>query len=276
MSTSLVQYLEFRKEYDDIISHAINILDAQAGHKVRNERENYGEKIFGKIVCHALSLQKLLPSPDPATDTDIWDISSQYALSRTILESYEALTYIAVDQISEEELECRVLAWKLHAEERRQKMLEMIGSKNPAVKEIERNVRDLREEILDPKLSPYIPKDIRGKIEKNNCPPYLVSRSKRLSAGRINADYFTAALMHLSSHVHTHPFSLHQLFEFKAGTAEAYSLVKVGGQYACGFLCTAVRDMTELFAPRVPKPTTNVHRTLDIWCELLEKGVRLS
>lgn len=268
------QYKEFREEFDAVIIYSIELLNAQAGHKVKNERENYGEKIFGKMVCHAISLQRLLPSLNPSSDKEIWDISGQYALSRTILESYEAFAYIVLGELSEEEIECRVLAWKLHAEERRLQMLNLIGSKIPAILNIEKEIAQHRSELLKKEFEPYIPKNALGKIKKGDCPDYLIPRNMRLSAGNIDVDYFKAALMQLSSHVHSHPFSLHQLFEFKAGSDEAFTLVKVGAQYACGFLCASVRDMSTLFSPRVPIIDASTKQSVEKWCDLLSNGVK--
>lgn len=274
MQTASSQYAEFRKEFDSVIGYAIKLLNAQAGHKVQNERENYGEKIFGKMVCHAISLQRLFPSLNPGFDKEIWDISSQYALSRAILESYEAFAYIVLGGLSEEELECRILAWKLHAEERRWQMLNLIGSRNPVITMIEKTVGELRSALLEKKYEPYISKDLLGKIKKGDCPDYIIPRSRRLIYGSVDIDYFKAALMQLSSHVHSHPFSLHQLFDFKAGSQEAFNLVKIGGQYACGFLCAAIRDMSELFSSRVPEADVETKRVVDQWCDLLSKGVK--
>lgn len=268
---SLSRYSEFRNEYDELLAHAINVLDAQAGYAVQSERENYGEKIFGKLICHAISLQRLMPNKNPTEYSQIWDVSSAYALSRAILESYEAFAYIATEKLSEAELECRVLAWKLHAQERRLKMLTLIGSQSPDIKEVERSIRELKDAVFSPFYAPFISKENRGKIDKGDTPPYLTPRSKRLLAARVNAEYFKVALMHLSSHVHTHPFSLDQLFEFKAATPEAYLLMQVGGQYACGFLSAAVRDMSALFSPRIPAIPTRVQQTLELCCETLEK-----
>jgi hypothetical protein len=276
MSSESSKYADFHTEFEALLEYAIALLNAQAGHNVQNSRENYGEKIFGKIVCHAISLKRILPHPVGSKDTEIWDISSAYALSRTILESYEALAYVALEGISEEELECRILAWKLHAQERRHKMLSLIGSKDPRISEVEEDIQALRELVLDKKFEQFLPKDVRGKITKGECPSYLVPRSVRLKAANINADYFTAVLMQLSSHVHAHPFSLHQLFDFKAGTPEAYGLMKVAGQYACGFLVVAVREMSSLFAPRIPEPSVGVRETFDLWRELLQRGVKLT
>lgn len=276
MDSESSQYAEFYTEFEALLEYAIAVLNAQAGHKVQSSRENYGEKIFGKIVCHAISLKRILPNPIRSKDTEIWDISSAYAISRTILESYEALAYVAVENISEEELECRILAWKLHAQERRHKMLLLIGSKDPRIAEVEEDIRSIRVAVLGPQFGHILPKELRGKINKGECPPYLVSRRVRLNAADINSDYFTAALMHLSSHVHAHPFSLHQLFDFRAGTAEAYGLMKIGGEYAGGFLAAAVREMSNLFSPRIPDPPTSVRDTLELWWAILQRGVKLA
>ncbi len=276
MDSESSRYAEFHAEFEALINYAVAVLNAQAGHKVQSSRENYGEKIFGKIVCHAISLKRILPDPSRSKDTEIWDISSAYALSRAILESYEALAYVTVEGISEEELECRILAWKLHAQERRHKMLTLIGSRDPRIAEVEEDITLLRRSVLDMRFELFLSKSVLGKVVNGECPPYLVSRSIRLDAADINSNYFTAALMHLSSHVHAHPFSLHQLFDFKAGTPEAYGLMKIAGQYACGFLAVSVREMSNLFSPRAPDPPACVQATLELWWDILRQGVKLA
>jgi len=160
------QYYEFHTEFEALLGYAVALLNAQTGYKVQNSRENYGEKVFGKIVCHSISLKRILPNPIRSEDSEIWDISSVYALSRTILESYEALAYVATEGISEEELDCRILAWKLHAQERRHKMLSLIGSKDPGMAEVEKDIKALRELLLENRFNKIV---INGGVFQGSC-----------------------------------------------------------------------------------------------------------
>jgi hypothetical protein len=178
MSQAQSEYSDCYGELESLTGYAISLLETQTGHEVRNDRENYGEKAFEKIVCHAISLRRILPNPVSSRDTEIWDISSVYALSRTIVESYEALAYIVIGGVTEEELECRILAWKLHAQERKHKMLNLIGSNDPRVKKIDENIQELRKAILNEKFSQFLTRGDLGKIEKGDCPPYLLSREQ--------------------------------------------------------------------------------------------------
>ncbi|MGH7926902.1 MAG: hypothetical protein ACREQV_03820, partial [Candidatus Binatia bacterium] len=87
------------------------------------------------LVCHGLSLQRLSPTPVP-TAGEFWDISSNYAIARALIETYEALSYIAIEDVQETEREFRVLLWKLHAQERRIEMLRLIGSKHSDINNV--------------------------------------------------------------------------------------------------------------------------------------------
>jgi hypothetical protein len=80
--------------------------------------------------------------------------------------------------------------------------------------------------------------------------------------------------MHLSQHVHTLPFSVDQLFQFKAGDPECLRLMSVAVEYAIGFLAKSLIGMIELFSPRVPSLTSDLGQALGIWEKLLAKGVK--
>jgi hypothetical protein len=268
----------YRATYDEfsgLLDHSVATADLQKGRKVRGDRDSYGEKIFIKLVCHGLSLRRLSPSPIP-TAGELWDISSNYALARTLIETYEALAYVSIEEVPDSEREFRILLWKLHAQERRLEMLRLIGSNHPDIPQLETENMELRDAVLAHPHLPTTGQNLARKVQRKETPPYHLSRAERDVRSNINRDYHTVMIMHLSSHVHTHPFSVHQLFEFKAGDPDCLRLMGIAVQYSSAFLAKAVIGMRRLLAPNVPPLTSSLQKTLETLDALLAKGVNVA
>lgn len=270
-----IRYRNNYEEFASLLGSAVATIELQKGRKTRGDRDSYGEKIFGKLICHGLSLQRLSPTPKP-TGQELWDISSSYALARTLIETYEALAYISLEDVQDSEREFRVLLWKLHAQERRIEMLRLIGSNHPDIPQLATNIDELRNAVLKHPHLASAGEDIARKVRRGETPPYHLSRAERDARSNISHDYHTAVIMHLSSHVHTHPFSIHQLFDFKAGDPECLRLMGVSLQYSSAFLAKTLIGMRKLFAPNVPPLSSSLQQALDTWNALLAKGVKIA
>lgn len=204
----------------------------------------------------------------------MWDISSSYAIARTLVETYEALAYVALDRIEATEREFRFLLWTVHAEERRLEMLRLIRSKHREIAEIERKLNAARSAILRHPFAQSVAPGLVKKIERGETPPFHNSRADRDAASGIDNDYHRAVTMHLSSHVHTHPFSVQQLLSFQAGDPECLQLMSIPLQYSCGFLAKAIPGMIDLFGPRSPQVSEPLERALAVWNQGLATGFK--
>ena len=145
------RYQSICTELDLLISHGMRISFGLANKPAPLDREFYSDRIFSKLLSHAITLRRIVPTgltPKKEGDTELWDISSTCALARALIESYDSLFYVAVDNITDEEREFRFLLWELHAEERREKKLNLIGSKNPRLIEITKDIETLRQRVL--------------------------------------------------------------------------------------------------------------------------------
>lgn len=273
MHEALQHYASSYSEFSSLLAYSVSLIEAQRGETPRDERESYAERIFGKLVCHGLSLQRLSPSPPPTKSGELWDVSSNYALARTLIETYDALAYVAFESISNTEREFRLLLWQVHSLERRAEMLRLMGSKDPKVGDVLTDLARLKSSLLGHTFLLSAGEELRKKIEKGETPPYHLSQKERDQRAGIDRDYHRAVVMHLSSHVHTHPFSVYQLFEFQAGDPECFRLMAIPLQYSTGFLSKAVVGMIELFQPRTPPINASLQRTIDLWNGLLAKGV---
>jgi hypothetical protein len=266
------RYRDAYDEFSSLLAYAVALIEAQAGHEPDNEREFYGERIFGKLVCHGMSLKRLSPSPPPVHARELWDVSSSYAIARTLIETYDALAYVAFELLEPMEREFRLSLWKLHAEERRAEMLRLIGSTEAVA--LQARVVELKQAMLAHPFLPQAGTELRMKLQKGEIPPYHLTQRERGKRAEIDRDYHRAVVMHLSSHVHTHPFSVYQLFQFQAGEPECLRLMSIPLQYSAAFLAKAIDGMIAIFHPRVPAVSPTLRRALDSWNELLRKGVK--
>ncbi|MBL8535463.1 MAG: hypothetical protein JNL33_16565 [Betaproteobacteria bacterium] len=273
MEDHVQKYREAYEELSDLLTHAVALIDAQSGYVPNGDREFYAERIFTKMVCHGLSLQRLTPSP-PFPGDELWDISSSYAVARSLIETYEALAYVSLEPVDEKEREFRFLLWKLHAQERRREMLRLIGSAHPEALGIETNIAALRSAILGHPFTSTLSPAFRGKVARGETPPYHLSRAERDARTGIDRDYHAAVIMHLSAHVHTHPFSIHQLFDFRAGNPDCVRLMAIPLRYCSAFLGRAILGIRQLFAPRVPVMPPHLLQIITNWGEVLSKGVK--
>lgn len=274
MTQSVERYRDTYEEFSSLLAYAVRLIEAQAGQKAMADRLFYGERIFVKMVCHGLTLKRLSPSPEASREPEMWDISSSYAIARTLVETYEALAYVALDSIDATEREFRFLLWQVHAEERRLEMLRLIRSKHSEMTEVERKLHAARSAILGHPFALSVDPGVMKKIERGEAPPFHNTRAERDAASGIDNDYHRAVTMHLSSHVHTHPFSVQQLLSFQAGDPECLRLMSIPLQYSCGFLAKAIPGMIDLFGPRSPQVSEPLGRALAVWNQGLATGFK--
>ncbi|MEX3858215.1 MULTISPECIES: hypothetical protein [Paraburkholderia] len=108
------RYIAILSEYDAILAHARAMSDRLAGRCVSEKHLSYAETIFTKLLCHACSLQKLGPMLQPTSGPELWDIGAACVLARTLIEAFDALTYVSLHPVPPVERELRILAWELH------------------------------------------------------------------------------------------------------------------------------------------------------------------
>lgn len=73
--------------------------------------------IFAKLVITSIAILRFIPESkyfSSVCGMKIWDITSIAFLTRNLIETYLALYYIAIDDVSVDEKELRKLFWKYH------------------------------------------------------------------------------------------------------------------------------------------------------------------
>ena len=274
MNKEFQRYSKNLTEFEMILSYAELFVNSLVGLKPSCPNDVYGERIFVKLLCHAITLLKISPSKAKDSQRELWDISSCYAVSRALIETYDAFHYIGVAKVSDDEKEFRLLFWKLHAEARRFDMLSKMGSKDPRVGETGKEVQRLKSCLLAHQKIILCTNQLKSNIEKGKYQPYHLTQKQRNEEAGISHEYRDVATMHLSSHVHTHPFSVMQIVDFKAGSPECVGLMGIAIQYSTAFLAKAVQGMLQLFHPVAPVMNKETEVVYSIWLKVAENGIK--
>lgn len=270
------RYRQICEEFDLLIDYAKQISAALKGRDAPCDREYYASLIFAKLLSHAITLRRISPSglnPTVSGASELWDLSSSGAIARTLIETFDALAYVSLNDVSPEERSFRVLIWRLHAEERREKMLTFIGSLPSTINETKELKIKLRTELCANQMFLKGDSGLCGKIRKGETPQFHLSAVDRCQISNINHDYYKAATIYLSSYVHTFPFSIQQLMELHAGECKSLRLMSIPLQFASGFLAKAIAGMRCLFVHALPNASDQVLLSLDSWELLISKGV---
>jgi hypothetical protein len=274
MNSEFQRYLRNINEFSELLSYGEALANSLVGVSPNSTYDLYGERIFVKLLCHGVTLRKISPSPKQNVDSELWDISSSYAVARALIETFDALSYIALANVDEKEKEFRLLFWKLHAEARRLGMLTKIGSKDPRVENTKKEIEELNIKVLNHPRIDVCTQQIISNIKKGKYQPYHLTQKQRNEEAGINHEYHDAVTMHLSSHVHTHPFSVQQIIDFKAGSEECIGLMGIAIQYSSAFLAKAIEGIQRIFNQNRPNMDENTKTIFEQWLYVANNGIK--
>lgn len=269
------KYASTVRDYEAVLEYAKAVSISLVGLTPPSSHVGYGEQIFVKLLAHCVTLRQLAPDPDRKNPKELWDLSSMSAVARCVIEAHDAFVYITLGNVGSEEREFRIRLWKLHDQSRRAKMLQGIGSQDPRNEEICKSVERMRQEIKDSPFYQSLDVGIKRKLADSDPPPYYLSQRERCVRYGVDFDYYNAITMQLSQHVHTLPFAIHQLFNFKAGNADELVSMSLPLQYAMPFLARVTDEMRMLFPCHAPSPPSETAKTMALWRNIYTAGVRV-
>lgn len=270
------RYESICAELDTLVKYGVSASSALANKEAPLDREYYADRIFSKLLCHAITLKRIIPTglvPLKQGYSELWDISSACSLTRALIESFDALAYVSIEEIRDHEREFRILLWKLHSEERRSKMLELIGSSSPEFTRIKEDIIKLRNDVMQHNFFTTLDKGTQKKISNQKSPAFYLSHAEKNKRASLNHEYYNSCIIFLSSYVHTYPFSIHQLMKFRAGDEESLRLMSMPIQYTVGFLAKGIEGIRIVFGKRLPSMTDQESELCLIWTEILKNGI---
>ena len=131
-------------------------------------------------------------------------------------------------------------------------MLRLIGSTAPGVVDVDKNVTELRQKLTSHDFFNSADAGLKKKVQNGNVPPFHLSHADRNKRAGVNHEYYNAAVMFLSSYVHTYPFSVHQLMEFRAGDFLTVRTLTFHTRYVFFLIHHATREIVHVRVTRHP------------------------
>jgi len=248
MEEEIQKYNSSLAELSVCIEHIVSVSVFLTDRPTETESQYYGSFLFAKLALHAASFRSLLPevpNNDPHT-VQIWDLSSLSVLLRTIIDNYYAFYYIAADSNDATEIELRILVWKYHSEHTRLQGVKRIGASGRRVDDLRRTVKAFRNQLESNSAFLNLDVGLRKKVREGRI-SFLYSNSELSDRCGIDRNYYKATFDRLSSFVHSMPFSLSQLMQFRADDKASLSLLKGLVDQCVGFLAAAIRQIDSVF-----------------------------
>jgi len=182
--------------------------------------------------------------------------------------------YIAGPTVPQNETELRILLWEAHDKTRRVAMLEAIGSSSLKKDQMQAEAARLLRAIQDHPLFKSLRIDIQKKISKGDPPAFHLSQRELCQEGGVDHEFYVAVTMQLSQYVHTFPFSVHQLFNFSAGSLESLRMMALPLQFALPFLSRSVEGMRHVSPIKTPEPPSRTARSMQLWRLVSTRGTK--
>ena len=268
------------REFDAVLEHGKAVSATLTGVPLTAVHATYGEQIFVKLLAHCIALRRLAPDPVQAMPRELWELPSMSAVARCVIEAHDAFEYIAGHPVSDSERSFRIRLWELHDATRRLKILARIGSTDPAIAGIRADAARLQVALDAHAHMATLPAELQAtlrlRLARNDPPDFHLSRRQRCEMSGVDADWHEAVTMQLSQHVHTLPFSVHQLMNFQAGTPEALRLTAQPLVFALPFLVRVIQALDALLPQRALRPPSRTARTMLAWRALSEQAPKTS
>ncbi len=242
-------------EIHERLVQTMSAISAQLASLEGTSRQCLADKIFSKLYSHAHTIHLLAPKPNSKAGT-IWDLPSSAALTRVLIETYDALAYIALDEMTEDEFRFREAVMGYHSRKKRIDLHKRIGS-NQRVPEWENDAKSIKEQLLKPECLAFFGSNTqrRTEIEKNNgkdCSQHLSQRELNKARG-VNHEQYSFFINFLSQHVHSYGMAIEILFDFEAGEEKSLNHMRKNLDIASLFLSKAIQGMFSLF-PNIKQP----------------------
>lgn len=266
------------REFDAVLEHGKAVAAALTGLPPSAPHVSYGAQIYVKLLSHSIALRRLAPDPGQPMPRELWDQPSMCALARCVIEAHDAFEYIAGQPVTDSERGFRIRLWELHDATRRLKILGGTASTDPAITGILADAARLQLALEAHEYMaslPAVPQaELRLRLRRSDPPDFHLTRRQRCALSGVDADWHKAVSMQLSQHVLTLPYSVHQLFQFQAGTPAALRLTAMPLLFALPFLARAIHAMDLLLPGRAPKPPSRTARTMALWRGVAEPGTK--
>jgi hypothetical protein len=250
------------KEYESLVHEVMNISDRTRGRQcLWHERE--ASTIFIKIGITSFSTLFFIPETE-SFNGKIWDISSLATLSRSILESYLSMYYIAIESLTDEERDFRRLLWEYHREQERLSMLKASVPDSSDIPTIKTGRDDYKKKLKENQLFLRLDVKTKKRLLKGKEKGSQQNIDICQKAG-ISQDFYRGIYKYLSSFSHTTPLGLSVLYELDSQSKKTQELIKFIVFLNSGILSLAIRDYTSVFRDQKNLISQKINELIEFW-----------
>ncbi|WP_312488967.1 hypothetical protein [Massilia timonae] len=264
-------YIARVKDLQTLLRHSLKLhqtLPQPADHELALQ---YSQAVYFKFLTHGVSLLNLLPD-GPSRAGKAWDLSSASALSRCMIEAFEALAYISLHSVSQEEQTFRIKLWRAHDCERRLQMMKLVPIDAVKISTCSTWLDDAREELSRCSFFKALDLPQQKKLLKE-LPAYHISHEEICRSSNIDFEYYRLSKMMTSQHVHTASFAIHHLDRHIPASEEGYRNMTMAITPAVVFLAKAIVDLRVLYGLADEELDSNDAEVLSEYLPFLE-GLR--
>lgn len=206
----------------------------------------------------------------------IVDLPSLAILTRAIVETYLVHFYLAVESVSSQESEFRLLWWDWHEINERLWSLERIGSQHPKVNSFKKKRDELRKAVSGHTSFASLPNKLRDEFGRNWSPSdaLLKSKAKIAEAAGIHTDQFRLVYKSLSQYAHAQPVAVSTMLGLAADHPDIGVHFGMCARYATSYLLFTIRDFIKVF-PDASKFTDDRFTHLDrLWSDIHQTNLK--
>ncbi len=243
-----------RTDFEIALKAAIRVSDGATGTRT-NRATVIASQLLAQNAITGLTIASLI---DPARMTNVpglspnckvFDLPSLCILTRGLIEAYLTLFYIAVQPVTDDEREFRLLWWNWHEINERILPLQCIGSTNPKLEMYRKSKSELCSKLSNHPAYSSLPSKLRKEFESNKAPrdALLVQQSKIAEAAGIHPDQYRVVYKHCSEYAHAQPLAISVLLGLSTTSPELLPLFRLTTQQATSYLLFTVRDFLTVF-----------------------------
>ena len=243
-----------RTLFERVSSCACTLSANTSGRMVDSRRKQIASVIFGKIALHAYTMLQIAPSNSHDVHGYPFafpDYASVFVLARAVMEGYCTLYYTAIDDISEDERNFRILLGDYHAKKKRVDLLKALGRPPAELPELEADADALRTALQQT--------DTTGIWDGKKL--FLLSNTDICAKAGIAQRNYKPLYDYLSSYTHGYPISIEQILDISS-INHVLNLLIPFWDVCSGYVCFAIRDFIRLFPDQNVFVDTIIQRTI--------------
>jgi hypothetical protein len=245
---SKVEYLEYLRTFEHFHDFSLDVSDRTGGLKAADHLI-MANQLYVRMTLTSLSIIHLLPENRLfPSEWQIWDFFSVASLARNLIENYNMLFFVAVENITDEERDFRLNVLYYHHNKEKQKFYKDLGGRQ-FDKEFDENLPIAKKALKEHPFFSKLPHKISNAIIDGRKSIYLsredISKKRNFDKNTLKAYYRL-----FSNHTHSSPMAFLSMSNLRGGGKENKTelhYLTITLHLCIKYLSAAIIDIVSLF-----------------------------